>query len=33
MARNQLELFFVDDMYGCIGVDDEICAISVATYF
>lgn len=32
MTRKQLELFSVDDMYGCIGVDDEICAISVAAY-
>lgn len=32
MAKKQLELFSVDDMYGCIGVDDEICAISVAAY-
>ncbi len=32
MARKQLELFPVDDLYGCIGVDDEICAISVAAY-
>ena len=32
MVRRQLELFSVDDMYGCIGVDDEICAVSVAAY-
>ena len=32
MTRKQLELFSDDDMYGCIGVDDEICAISVAAY-
>lgn len=32
MAKKQLELFSVDDMYGCIGVDDEIAAISVAAY-
>lgn len=32
MTRKQLELFSVDDMYGCIGVDDEISAISVAAY-
>ena len=32
MTKKQLELFSVDDMYGCIGVDDEICAISVAAY-
>lgn len=28
----QLELFSVDDMYGCIGVEDEIEAIFVAVY-
>lgn len=32
MTRRQLELFSVDAMYGCIGVDDEINAISVAAY-
>ena len=31
MTRKQLELFSVDDMYGCIGVDDEIDAVSVAS--
>lgn len=30
--RKQLELFSVDDMYGCIGVKDEIYAVSVAAY-
>ena len=28
----QLELFSVDDMYGCIGVKDELYAVSVAAY-
>ena len=32
MAIKQLELFSVDDMYGCIGVEDETIAISVAAY-
>lgn len=32
MANKQLELFSVDEMYGCIGVEDEIDAISVAAY-
>ena len=32
MTRKQLELFSVDDMYGCIGVDDELCAVSVAAH-
>lgn len=30
--RKQLELFSVDDMYGCIGVKDEIYAVAVAAY-
>ena len=30
--NKQLELFSVDEMYGCIGVKDEIDAISVAAY-
>lgn len=30
--NKQLELFSVDDMYGCIGVKDELDAISVAAY-
>ena len=32
MMRKQLELFSVDDMYGCIGVKDELYAVSVAAY-
>ena len=32
MRNKQLELFSVDDMYGCIGVKDELDAISVAAY-
>ena len=32
MKGKQLELFSVDDMYGCIGVEDEMEAISVAAY-
>jgi hypothetical protein len=32
MMSKQLELFSVDDMYGCIGVEDEIEAIFVAVY-
>ena len=28
----QLELFSVDDMYGCIGVKDELYAVAVAVY-
>ena len=32
MRSKQLELFSVDEMYGCIGVEDEIEAISVTAY-
>lgn len=32
MMRKQLELFSVDDMYGCIGVKDELYAVSVAAF-
>jgi hypothetical protein len=32
MMSKQLELFSVDDMYGCIGVEDEFEATSVAAY-
>lgn len=30
MTSNQLELFSVDEMYGCIGVEDEMDAVSMA---
>lgn len=32
MMRKQLELFSVDDMYGCIGIKDELYAVSVAAF-
>ena len=32
MNNKQLELFSVDDMYGCIGVEDEVEAIYVVPY-
>lgn len=32
MKRKQLELFSVDDMYGCVGVKDELYAVAVAVY-
>ena len=32
MKRKQLELFSVDDMYGCIGVKDELYAVAVAAF-
>lgn len=32
MTSNQLELFSVDEMYGCIGVEDEMDAVSIAAY-
>ena len=32
MIRKQQELFSVDDMYGCIGIDDELFAGFVAAY-
>ena len=32
MTRKQQELFSVDDMYGCIGVKDELYAVAVAVY-
>ena len=30
--RKQKELFSVDDMYGCVGVEDELFAVFVAAY-
>ncbi len=32
MKRKQQELFSVDDMYGCIGIKDELYAVAVAAY-
>jgi AMMECR1 domain-containing protein len=30
--KKQQELFSVDDMYGCIGIKDELYAVAVAAY-